>query len=110
MITIEPCSSMGLWYVGRAATPNERGIPSKLILKFAADSKLQPIGKPIPIMFEPINKFLKKTIGFRFVPFALLFLIDRLFSQLVSFNDYFWRDTWLNKIGPSSYFYVFRKQ
>ena len=109
LITREPCSSMGLWSLGRAATPNERGIPSKLLLKYAADSKLQAIGKPIPIMFEPINKLLKKTIGFRFIHFALLYFIDRLISMLVSFNDHYWRDTWLKKIGPSSYFYVFRK-
>lgn len=109
-ITREPCSSMGLWSVGRAATPNERGIPSKLIRKYAYESGFKSTGKPIPVMFEPINKLLKMTIGFRFVPFALLFFIDRLISLFVSFNDYYWRDTWLKKIGPSSYFYVFRKQ
>jgi SAM-dependent methyltransferase len=108
-ITREPCSSMGLWHVGRIATPNERGIPSKLLLKFASDSELKCIFNPVPIMFEPINKLLKKTVGFRFIPFSLLYLMDMLISRLVSWNDYYWRDTFLKKIGPSSYFYIFRK-
>jgi SAM-dependent methyltransferase len=108
-ITREPCSSMGLWHVGRIATPNERGIPLKLLLKFAYDCKFECICNPIPIMFEPLNKLLKKSIGFRFVPFSLLYLLDRWISRLVSWNDYYWRDTFLKKIGPSSYIYIFRK-
>lgn len=24
-------------------------------------------------------------------------------------NDYYWRDAWYKRVGPSAYFYVFRK-
>jgi SAM-dependent methyltransferase len=105
----EPCSSMSDWRYNRSATPNERGISCYLLTSIAQSTGFELVSKPIPVLFAPINKILKKTIGFSFIPFNLLYRIDRLISQIVSFNDYYWRDTWYKKIGPSSYFYVFRK-
>lgn len=105
----EPCSSMGDWRYPRSATPNERGISRSLLIAIAQKAGFELSSKPIPILFEPINKILKKTIGFSLIPFSLLYLVDRLASMVVSFNDYYWRDTWYKKVGPSSYFYVFRK-
>jgi SAM-dependent methyltransferase len=106
----EPCSSMGDWRFPRSATPNERGISRNLMIKFAEKAGFVSEEKPIPILLEPINKLQKKTIGFRSIPFPALFWIDKALSKLVSWNDHYWRDSWIKKIGPSSYFYLFRKQ
>jgi len=106
----EPCSSMGDWRGPRSATPNERGISRKLLIQFAGSAGFTLERRPTPIILEPINKVLKKTIGFRRLPFAALYFVDRMASGLLSFNDHYWRDTWATKLGPSSYFYLFRKR
>lgn len=106
----EPCSSMGDWRHPRSATPNERGISRKLLVDIANRAGFLVERDPIPVLLEPINTLLKKTIGFKRVPFPVLYRIDRMLSGLVSLNDYYWRDSWLKKIGPSSYFYLFRKK
>jgi len=106
----EPCSSMGDWRYPRSATPNERGISWQLLVKMAESAGFEIEGSPLPILFEPINKVLKKTIGFAVVPFRVLCWLDRFISWLLTRNDWYWRDTWYKKIGPSSYFYVFRKR
>lgn len=105
----EPCSSMGIWGLPRSATPNERGISRSLMIESAKSAGFSCEYQPIPIIFEPINKILKKTIGFRFIPFSLLYRADRILSWILSFNDSYWRDTLLKKLGPSSYFYLFRR-
>lgn len=104
----EPCSSMGDWRYPRPATPNERGISAHLLKRIASDQGFKLVRKT-PILFEPINKLLKRTIGFRMIPFALLYAIDRFISSVVALNDHYWRNTFLRKIGPSGYFFVFRK-
>lgn len=110
LLVREPCSSMGDWRYKRSATPNERGISKQLLLKMANEAGFILLHKPIPIIFEPINTILKKTIGFSFIPNSLLYIIDSIISKIVSFNDYYWRDKWYKKIGPSSFFYVFVKK
>lgn len=105
----EPCSSMGDWRKPRSATPNERGISRALMTRFAADAGFTLERQPIPILFEPFNRILKKTIGFRQIPFPILFGLDRLTSKFLSLNDHYWRDSLWRKLGPSSYFYIFRK-
>jgi len=105
----EPCSSMGDWGGPRSATPNERGIGKKLMIKFAKKAGFELVMLPVPILFEPFNRLIKKTIGFKFVSFDLLYLIDIFTSKILSMNDYYWRDSYIKKFGPSSYFYVFKK-
>ena len=105
----EPCSSMGDWRFARSATPNERGISRDLLVSMALATGFDLARPPTPVLFEPINKVLKKTIGYSAIPFGVLYAIDRALSSLAALNDYYWRDTWYKKIGPSSYFYVFRK-
>lgn len=105
----EPCSSMGDWRGPRSATPNERGISRHWMIRTAAEVGLSPHDRPIPVVFEPINKTLVRTIGYRLVPRQILYVVDRLLSALVALNDHYWRDTTLKKIGPSSYHYRFRK-
>jgi SAM-dependent methyltransferase len=105
----EPCSSQGDWRFPRSATPNERGIPRKWMMQTAQRVGLRPARAPVPILFEPLNKLLKCSIGFDWVPFWLLYIVDRVVSALVAPNDHYWRDKWWKKIGPSSYFYIFCK-
>lgn len=106
----EPCSSMGDWGAARSATPNERGISKKLMLEFALAAGFELAMAPTPILFEPINRIIKKTIGFKTVNFSLLYFLDKLISKCIAINDHYWRDNLLKKIGPSSYFYVFKKK
>lgn len=105
----EPCSSMGDWRGPRSATPNERGISRKLIIKFAEQAGFVIEHKPTAIILEPFNKVLKKTVGFWWISFRALYIMDRVASGLLSLNDCYWRDTFWRKCGPSSYFYLFKK-
>jgi SAM-dependent methyltransferase len=105
----EPCSSMGDWRLPRSATPNERGISRRLLVEIAQRCGLQPAAAPVPILFEPLNRVFKGLLARGALSFRALYTIDRLVSGLVSVNDHYWRDRWHKKIGPSAYFYVFRK-
>jgi SAM-dependent methyltransferase len=105
----EPCSSMGDWRRPRSATPNERGISLQLMLQFAERAGLRLERVPTPILLEPINKFLKITFGFGLVPFPVLYAVDRSVSKVLALNDHYWRDSLPKKVGPSSYFYLFRR-
>ena len=105
----EPCSSMGDWRIARSATPNERGISCRLLLEIARACCLRPVAAPVPILFEPLNGLFRGLLGRGAISFRTLYMIDRFVSRLASLNDHYWRDTWYKKIGPSSYFYAFRK-
>ncbi len=106
----EPCSSMGDWRFPRAATPNERGLSVRWLIAVAKSAGFKVETKPIPILFYPLRSFVKK-LGFDFVlTWKLYYLVDRLVSSLASMNDYYWRDCWYKKFGPSAYFYVLRKR
>jgi 2-polyprenyl-3-methyl-5-hydroxy-6-metoxy-1,4-benzoquinol methylase len=105
----EPCSSMGDWRGSRSATPNERGISRHLLTRMAAEAGFVTAAPPRPVVFGPLNKVLKRTIGFRFVPMPVLYLVDRALSSAVALNDQYWRDAWYKKVGPSSYLYSFRR-
>ena len=110
VIIREPCSSMGDWRFQRSATPNERGISKKYMLKAASSIGFKCYKQPIPVVLEPINKFLRKINMLERIPFRVVYIIDRILSLLFSINDQYWRDTWYKKIGPSSYLYVFQKK
>ena len=105
----EPCSSMGDWRGPRSATPNERGISRSLITTFAERAGFLLERSPVPIIFEPLNKFLKKFAKFNRLPFPVLYVIDRIISRILSYNDHYWRNSFYKKLGPSSYFYLFIK-
>jgi len=109
VIIREPCASMGNWRKERSSTPNERGISKKVMLKFAAKANLKVIKKPIPILLEPINKFLHRNNLYKYINFKFLYFVDKILSKFVSFQDYYWRDNLWKKIGPSSYYYFFLK-
>ena len=105
----EPASSMGDWRYERSATPNERGISKKFLLNLAKSHDLSVFENPRPILFEPINKILLKKLRLGFLPMPLIYFLDTLISNLLSFNDFYWRDSFLKKFGPGSYFITFVK-
>ena len=105
----EPCAFMGDWRYSRKATPNERGISKSFFLKTSNEIGYTLDSNPIPICFEPINKTFSRLNIWKYVSIKLLFYVDRLISKLLSYNDHYWRDSFLKKLGPSSYSYVFRK-
>lgn len=105
----EPCSSMGDWRGSRSATPNERGISKTVMNAMATQAGFVSGARPVPVVFEPINKLLVKTIGYSLIPTRLLYAVDRAISWAVARNDHCWRDSWYKKLGPSSYHYVFQK-
>lgn len=106
----EPCSSMGDWRYPRSATPNERGMSKKYMLQIFNEHNLELICKPTPILFEPINKILKKYFNRLLYNVKYIYFFDKLISKVLSINDYYWRDNFFKKLGPSSYFYVVKKK
>ena len=110
-ITREPCSSMGDWSKPRLATPNERGIAAHLLVEIATQAGLQmsPDLRVTPVLFAPLNKILFKLRKYISISNKTVWLCDKFLSRVVSFNDWYWRDFWWKKIGPSAYFYAFEK-
>lgn len=106
----EPCSSMGDWRIPRGLTPNERGIPKSWMLRTAKNFQLKPVRRPVPVIFNPLSRLIKKLKCGWLMSTKVYFFLDIFASQLVACNDHYWRDAWYKKIGPSAYFYVFRKQ
>lgn len=106
----EPCASMGDWRYPRSATPNERGISKRYLIDTTKEVGFECAIKPIPIVFEPINKLFLKIGILHFIPLNCLYYLDRIISKILSFNDHYWRDSFYKKLGPSSYAYVFKKK
>lgn len=105
----EPCSSMGDWRFPRCATPNERGVSRNLLVSMARSAGLELVTRPVPVAFVPLNSIFRRMRLRRLIGGAFFYWLDRAVSCLVSVNDHYWRDTILKRMGPSSYFYVFRK-
>ena len=105
----EPCSSMGDWRFQRSATPNERGISKKFMIKVATEAGFNVKKNPVSIVFEPINKCLSKIGILDKIPLQLVYIVDRALSWILSFNDHYWRNRFYKKFGPSSYAYIFQK-
>lgn len=105
----EPCSSMGDWRYPRPTTPNERGIAKNFMIGACRSSGLALQKKPVPILFEPLNKLILKKFPRVPVNHTLFFFLDWIVSRMVAVNDHYWRDTMIKKIGPSSYQYHFKK-
>lgn len=110
-ITREPCSSMGDWSKPRSSTPNERGISAKLMVQIAQSAGLRNLTgqRPVPVLFAPLNLILKRFSKFITLSKTSVRRYDRLLSSMVAGNDWYWRDRWWKKLGPSAYFYVFEK-
>ena len=108
MFLREPIVSMGDWRKPRKGlTKNERGIPYDLFVD----------------MVREHNFLLTRSVQFDFSPLARVFnhlgvsafssrfttIIDRLLSQIFSFNKKYHRVTFLEKFGPASVYMVLRK-
>jgi SAM-dependent methyltransferase len=105
----EPCSSMGDWRKPRLATPNERGIGKSWMLEAARRVGLVPAQRPVPILFHPLSILTKKLGVGRLMHTSLYYRLDAAISRIFQCNDHYWRDSWRKKLGPSAYFYVFKK-
>lgn len=109
LLVRESCSSMGDWRYPRAATPNERGIPRKLMLRMAASAGLVPLRRPVPALLQAVNRLLRSSRALESLPAPALYAADRAASLILSGNDHYWRDSWFKKLGPSAYFYAFQR-
>lgn len=109
MFLREPCSSMGDWRGPRSATPNERGISKKWFLKEFDKLNLRVFTKPVPVLFDQLNKIIVKSFFGKFMSNYMIYVLDRIISKIVSVNNHYWRDSFFKKIGPSAYFYHLRK-
>ena len=105
----EPCSSMGDWRYPRHATPNERGISSRLLTEMALSAGFELVSGPTPVLFSPLNVLFRRLLGGRLMKSATFYWLDRAISYAVSWNEHYWRDAWYKRLGPSAYFYVFGK-
>ena len=105
----EPCSSMGDWRMARSATPNERGISCSWLLRTAAKVGLSEYQKPVPVLYYPLALAVKK-LGLASIMSTRFYLAsDILVSRIASHLDFYWRDSVWKRLGPSVYFYMFRK-
>lgn len=107
----EPCSSMGDWrYHRKLPSLNERGISYSWMMKKAKEVGFVTMCKPVPILYAPFHTFLNRTHLGDFLPLNWYYFIDRTVSYAARICDYYWRDVFYKKFGPSSYFYVFLKK
>ena len=106
----EPCSSMGDWRFSRPTTPNERGISPKFFKKVTLDIGFLPNFEQTPIIFDPLNKFLKKFNLFNLLSFQTIYFIDSIISKILALNNFYWRDSFFKKLGPSNFVYIVTKR
>ena len=106
----EPCSSMGDWRFPRTTTPNERGISPNFFKHSAISIGFFPELEESPIIFDPLNKFLKKFYLYKFLNFKTIYIIDTIISKILALNNFYWRDSFFKKLGPSNFVYTLTKR
>jgi len=63
-----------------------------------------------PIIFDPLNKFLKKFNLFNLLSFQTIYFIDSIISKILALNNFYWRDSFFKKFGPSNFVYIVTKR
>lgn len=106
----EPCSSMGDWRFPRTTCPNERGISPKFFQQSAEKIGFSSKLEKSPIIFDPLNKFLKKFNLYNFLSFQTIYIIDTIISKILALNNFYWRDSFFKKLGPSNFVYTLTKK
>ena len=107
----EPIVSMGNWSKKRdGLTRNERGIPVSFFDSIFNNNSVQVISKEYCftttyILENTIGRFLKKPI----YSYKLYVLIDKYISIALKRNVFYHATNKLQKIAPSSIFYVIKK-
>jgi hypothetical protein len=106
----EPCSAMGIWGVKRGGlTPNERGIATTWMKKTTEELGFSELRKPRPMGLDPILKLASKSLTDAQLGSSALYHLDALSSKLLAFNNQYYRDGILKRVGPSSYEYLLKK-
>jgi SAM-dependent methyltransferase len=106
----EPIVSMGDWRRPRPAlTPNERGLPLEWFEQVAR-AKGFDIASQHLCMFNPLA-IVARTLGFS-RPLALKSFVklDWMVSEALRWNVRYWRDSFVQKLAPSSAFWVLQRR
>lgn len=107
----EPIISMGDWNLPRSGlTKNERGIPVLFFEKIFNEEPVVVISREYCFT---ITSLIQRTIGKLFktpvYAFKLYVLFDKIFSASLKWNVKYYAVNKMNRISPSSVFYVIRK-
>jgi len=107
MLLHEPIHSMGDWRNERLGlTANERGIPEKYLLKIIKQNGIEIAGKHY---YFCMTSFLKRTFKKMNTDSWSYLYIDRFLSSLFAFNIHYHPKNKIQRISPTSIFYVLRK-
>lgn len=102
----EPCSSMGVWGERSGLTPNERGIPSHWMASSLYRVGFELLDRPIAVGWDPLLKLGSKVLPCEVLGGASWLRLDEWVSGILSRHDVYYRESLLDKFGPSSYEYV----
>lgn len=105
----EPISWMGDWRGPRPGlTQNERGMPMAWFERVACERGFEIVQRRL-CMMNPLATIVKKLGVTR--PFAIpsVVAVDWLLSEMLGWNSHYRRDRLLQKIAPSSAFWIFRR-
>ncbi len=104
----EPIRTMGDWrYPRQGLTKNERGIPPSFFDDVFKESKVEIVKKSIcdaNFAFKILNKLFtlnRDTIGYQ--------KLDKIISNLFSWNIHYHPTSMIQKMGPSAVFYIIKK-
>jgi SAM-dependent methyltransferase len=104
----EPIVSMGDWSKPRKGlTKNERGIPLSFFEKIIEEQHIQVVAKNY-CDCSFLHKMLSKLFKLKFNSKAVQ-SVDRFFSIMLSWNHRYHRLSLIQKIAPSSIFFVLKK-
>ncbi|MDR1115767.1 MAG: class I SAM-dependent methyltransferase [Tannerella sp.] len=103
----EPTISMGDWRTTRPGlTTNERGIPKDYLSKIIKDANMEIVQKHY---YSCATSFLKRNWKKLNSDSWMYLYFDKHISRLLSFNTHYHAVSKLQRIAPSSVFYVLRK-
>lgn len=107
MLLREPVHSMGDWRNKRSGlTINERGIPEEYLLKIINQNEIHIVRKHY---YYCMTSFLKRTFKKMNTDSWLYLYFDKILSYLFKFNIHYHPENKIQRISPTSIFYVLRK-
>ncbi len=107
----EPILSMGDWRKPRKGlTKNERGIPISFFEKEFSKYSIEVVSKEYCFT---VTSLIQRTVGFLFkrpiYSYKIYVVLDKIVSRMLKKNIKYHATKKINKIGPSSIFYVIKK-
>jgi len=107
MLLHEPIHSMGDWRNKRIGlTPNERGIPNAYLLNIIRQNEMTVVKMHY---YYCMTSFLQRTFKKLNADSWLYLYVDKFLSYLFTFNIHYHAKNKLQRISPTSVFYVLRK-